>query len=81
MDLAITSILLSPSHHDYSELFYRYDFLKNYELNIHEIAKMPDDDVFYLQQVDEHKKERFNKIIETIYPNDTEGFKWRYRYF
>lgn len=49
MELALNNLLVCPTSHDYSELFYRADYLKSYELNIHEIIKMPDDDIFYIQ--------------------------------
>lgn len=49
MEKAIDNLLIYQNNHDYSELFYRADFMKTYECTIHEIIKMPDDDVFYLQ--------------------------------
>ena len=49
MELALNNLLVCPTSHDYSELFYRADYLKSYELNIHEIIRMPDDDIFYIQ--------------------------------
>lgn len=49
MELALNSLLECPTSWDYSELFYRADYLKSYELNIHEIKRMPDDDIFYIQ--------------------------------
>jgi hypothetical protein len=49
MESALNTLLHCQNNIDYSELFYRADFMKIYESNIHEIIKMPDDDVFYLK--------------------------------
>jgi len=49
MESALNTLMHCQNNIDYSELFYRADFMKIYESNIHEIIKMPDDDVFYLK--------------------------------
>jgi hypothetical protein len=48
MEAALNNLLECQNNIDYSELFYRADFMKIYEGNIHSIIKMPNDDVFYL---------------------------------
>ena len=47
MEEALSKLINSPNNFDYCEFFYRADFLHVYEGSIHEIIKMPDDDVFY----------------------------------
>lgn len=49
MEIAIGGILQRPNNSDYSELFYRSEYLRSYEDTLHEIVFTNNDEVFYLE--------------------------------
>jgi len=49
MEDSVNKLLVKPSNNEYSELFYRADYLKSYDVNLQDIIKMPDDDLFYVR--------------------------------
>jgi len=49
MEAAMDNLIRYPNNQDYCEIFYRAEYVKVFDLNIHKIMKMPENDVFYLQ--------------------------------
>ena len=81
MDKALESILVYPYNQDYIEISYRYDFLKTFENNIHEVCRLPFDDVLYIKHTNEDTVCNFNRIVTEVYPENRERFMTSYRYF
>jgi hypothetical protein len=48
MEFTLKNLLISPNNYDYSELFYRADYLKHFEDLLPEIAKSSAGSILYL---------------------------------
>ncbi|CAI2387902.1 unnamed protein product [Moneuplotes crassus] len=91
MEVAINGILQSPNNCDFSELFYRSEYLRCYEDTLHEIIQSPDDEIYYLdithnsnlsgQTQIKEQVTKFQNILKIVLPENQQMYMTRYKYF